>query len=281
MKLGVFMKIIVRDSWEQILDAVADLGVSWIHFTLQPIMGESLPVVVRDEAIDKIRDALTSRGLRIASFSGTFNMAHPDPEYRREHLARFEQACRVCAYLGGGVVAVCTGTRHPRDMWTFHPDNQTPEAWRDMTETVRTALEYAEKYNLTLAFEPEANNVVNSASAASRLLQEMQNPHLRVIIDPVNLVPEGPQLSCKAWLPHVVGVLAPYLEIAHAKDVLRTGLGNTLRPPILDYGLFLQLLQAVNFKGPVLIHSVPEAELPKAISFLRHKAAEQGITFEE
>lgn len=281
MKLGVFMKIIVRQYWEDILDAVAELGVRWVHFTLQPIVGEPLPLRLEDEVIEKIRKALTSRGLRIASFSGTFNMAHPDPDYRREHLARFGQACRACARLGGGVVAVCTGTRESRDMWTYHPDNQTPSAWRDMAETVRAALDFAEKYDVKLAFEPEANNVVNSASAASRLLQQMQNPRLRVILDPVNLVPHEKQANCEAWLPQVVETLAPYVEIVHAKDVLRTGLGDALQPPILDYALFFRLLRNVSFHGPILIHSVAEAELPKAITFLRHKAAEQGVTLED
>lgn len=41
-----------------------------------------------------------------------------------------------CRGLGTSVITLCTGTRDPDDMWRWHPDNSTPEAWRD----VRAAL---------------------------------------------------------------------------------------------------------------------------------------------
>ena len=61
-------------------------------------------------------------------------------------------------------------------MWRAHPDNNTPEAWRDLVESMKQALAVAEEYGVVLALEPEVANVIDSAQKARRLLDEMQSP---------------------------------------------------------------------------------------------------------
>ena len=73
-------------------------------------------------------------------------------------------------------------------MWKWHPDNDSKKAWDDMVQSIESALIAAEKNNLILAFEPESENVANSASRARKLLDELRNPRLRIIIDPANLI---------------------------------------------------------------------------------------------
>jgi hypothetical protein len=53
--------------------------------------------------------------------------------------------------------------------------------------SIESALIAAEKNQLDLVFEPESENVANSASRARELLDELGNPRLRIIIDPPNL----------------------------------------------------------------------------------------------
>jgi sugar phosphate isomerase/epimerase len=73
-------------------------------------------------------------------------------------------------------------------MWKCHPGNNSKEAWRDMVQSIECGLIAAEKNGLLLAIEPEKENVVNSASRARHLLDELQNPRLRIVIDPANLI---------------------------------------------------------------------------------------------
>ena len=63
-----------------------------------------------------------------------------------------------------------------------------PRAWDDMVQTMDSALIAAERNNLILAFEPESENIVNSATRARKLLNELRNPRLRTVIDPANLI---------------------------------------------------------------------------------------------
>jgi hypothetical protein len=63
-----------------------------------------------------------------------------------------------------------------------------------------TKAKRPEKNDLVLAFEPESENVVNSATRARDLLNELQKPRLRVVIDPANLI--GPRDFLRRGLAH-------------------------------------------------------------------------------
>ena len=76
-------------------------------------------------------------------------------------------------------------------MWRAHPDNNTPEAWRDLVESMKQALAVAEEYDVVLALEPEVANVIDSAQKARRLLDEMQSPYLKVCMDGANIFHKG------------------------------------------------------------------------------------------
>lgn len=280
MRIGVFMKIFARRRGEEVLDAVVSSGFRWVHFTLQPFCGEALPREISSELLRAIKQALTQRNLEIASFSGTFNMAHPSEAFRREFLERFEVACHACRHLRGKIVALCTGTRDPQDMWRYHPANATKEAWRDMRTTLEAALLIAEKHDLILAFEPEVNNVVNSLEAACRLLREVPHPRLAVIFDPVNLIDEQGTHVATELFRKAATSLADRIVLAHAKDVINHALPSAGDKPIIDYRQYLRFLCGIRFQGALLIHSVAEKDLPQVTELLYQAALEEGINIQ-
>jgi len=57
-------------------------------------------------------------------------------------------------------------------MWKWHSDNDSKEAWDDLVQSIESALVVAEKNKLILAFEPESENVANSAFRARKLPDE-------------------------------------------------------------------------------------------------------------
>ncbi|MEJ7677554.1 MAG: hypothetical protein WKG06_06725 [Segetibacter sp.] len=73
--------------------------------------------------------------------------------------------------MGTSVITLCTGTRNPGNMWLKHPENADESAWKDLLETMQSALQIAEEYQVTLAFEPEPANVVDSAEKGRKLFE--------------------------------------------------------------------------------------------------------------
>ena len=110
----------------------------------------------------------------MAAVSGTYNMAHPDAAVRAEGARWLDEMIAAAPALGTGVVTLCTGSRDADDMWRAHPDNASPEAWRDLLESCRRRSERAEGHKITLAVEPEHGNVIVSPTAARRLLDEIR-----------------------------------------------------------------------------------------------------------
>jgi sugar phosphate isomerase/epimerase len=138
---------------------------------------------------------------------------------------------------------------------------------------VDVALAVAEAHDVTLAFEPERNNVVNDAAAARRLLSEVGSPCLRVVLDAANLF-DGPDLSRQdQMLAQAFALLGDDVVLAHAKDVRADGGIVAAGKGELDYGLYLDLLAQLPGAVPLILHGLEESEVPGSVRFLRDRLA--------
>lgn len=269
MQLGIFAKTFSRPSLPETLDGVVGSGLQTMQFNMALTGGPSLPDQIAAELATRIRTEAGSRGLTIAAVSGTYNMAHPDVAVRSDGLRRLGVLVAAARALGTGIVTLCTGSRDATDMWRRHPDNGTPEAWRDMLASVEAALPLAEAHDVSLAFEPEHNNVVDSAAAGRRLLDEIRSPHLRVVIDPANLF-DGPDLDHQGdTLREAFELLGDDLVLAHAKDVQRGGAIVAAGQGDLDYDLYLALLAQTGRDVPLIMHGLAESDVRAGVAFLQ------------
>ena len=76
---------------------------------------------------------------------------------------------------------------------------------------------------MTLAFEPEVNNVVDSAKKARRLLDEVGSPLLKVTMDAANLFHAGELAHMSDVLDQAFALVGRDIVMAHAKDLSRDG----------------------------------------------------------
>ncbi|MBI4907054.1 MAG: sugar phosphate isomerase/epimerase [Acidobacteria bacterium] len=213
-----------------------------------------------------------TRGIRIGSVQGTFNMCHPDAEHRRMGLRRLRVLAEAFPRMA---IHICTGTRDQKSMWRRHPDNNTPQAWRDMAACIREAAGIARQSKAVLAFEPEVNNIVNSARKARQLLDEIGSPYLKVTMDPANLFPAGTLPRMKEILEEAFALVGKDIVLAHAKDLDHDGDAGhkAAGEGLLDYDLYMRLLRAHRFNGPLLLHGLSRAQVPGCVAFLRAKLA--------
>lgn len=158
-------------------------------------------------------------------------------------------------------------------MWRRHPGNDSPEAWAGMTACVRAAADIAKQTGVVLGFEPEVNNVVDSAQKARRLLDEIGCPNLKVTLDAANLFHAGELPRMKEILDEAFALVGKDIVMAHAKDLDHDGDAGhkAAGQGKLDYSRYLSLLHAYGFKGPLLLHGLSEAQVPSCIAFLREK----------
>jgi sugar phosphate isomerase/epimerase len=278
MRLGIFAKTFARPTVEAVLGAVRVHGLDCVQFNMACAGLPSMPERIDGALCDRVRAAATQRGITLAAVSGTFNMIHPDPARRRAGLDGLRVLAGACNRLGVQVVTLCTGTRDPDDMWRRHPDNDSASAWRDLLESMRAAVKIAEVAGLTLAFEPEVANVVDTARKGRRLLDEIGSPRLKVAMDGANLFRAGDLARMRDVLNEAFALLGPDIVLAHAKDLTQDGAAGHAAAGTgrLDYDRYLSLLYAAGYDGPLVLHGLSEAEVDASVTFLRAKLAQVG-----
>lgn len=275
MQIGILSKVFARPTVEAVFDAIAAAGLECVQFNPESAGLQPMPDAFPSALAERVRHAAAANRIGIASVQGTFNMSHPDPEFRRQGLRRLGGIASACGPLGTKVIAICIGTRDRENMWRHHPDNDSTEAWRDMTACVREAVEIARQAGVTLALEPEVSNVVDSPAKARRLLDEIGSPHLKVTLDAANLFHAGELSRMAEVLESAFALVGRDIILAHAKDLSHDGeagheAAGTGR---LDYDRYLSLLRALDFSGPLLLHALTEAQVPGCVAFLRAKLA--------
>lgn len=273
MQIGIFAKTFVRPTLEETLDAVNAYGLGCVQFNMVCAGLPSMPDRIEIEYCDTIRREMSLRNITMAAVSGTFNMIHPDIQRRRTGLQRLRVLASACPRLGTSAITLCTGTRDTENMWRHHPENDSPQAWNDLTTSMREALQIAEEHKVTLGFEPEVSNVVDSAKKGRRLLDEMQSPYLKVVMDAANIFHTGELPRMREILDEAFALLGKDIVIAHAKDLSRDGEAGDVAAGrgVLDYDYYLSLLHKVGFDGPLILHGLKEGEVQKSVDFLRGK----------
>jgi sugar phosphate isomerase/epimerase len=276
MKLGVFTKHFVRDSFEDVLDAVKGHGFAAVQLNLESIVGVPAPDALDDATCDRIRDGLASRDLELAALSGTFfNIIHSDTSERARGLHRLRVLAAACARMGAPRITFATGTRSSESMWAGHPANNTREAWADMLACMTPCVQIAAEFGVPLCFEPEVSNVVDTAVKARALLDHFDSPYLKVVLDGANLFHAGELLRMREILDEAFELLGPDIALAHAKDLLVDGEAGNVAAGRgkLDYDHYLTKLQLRGWQGALILHSLDEGQVPESVAFVRGKLA--------
>lgn len=277
MRLGIFAKTFDGADPGTVLAQVKAAGFDCAQYNLACSGLPPMPDVIPAGAAEAVAAAAAQTGVRIAAVSGTYNMIHPDPAVREAGHARLGVLAAACRAMGAPLITLCTGTRDADDQWRHHPDNCSPEAWRDLLASMQRAVEIAEAHDVHLGVEPELANVVSSAERARALLDEISSPRLKIVLDPANLFEVEPPERRGAIVENAVDLLADRIVMAHAKDRTATGAFATAGQGVIDFRHFLSCLRNAGFHGPLVTHGLAAREAPQVAVFLRGILSDIGI----
>lgn len=275
MQIGIMSGTFDRATLEEALDAAVNHGISCMQFNLSSAGVTKIPTHIDGDLCDKVREEMGARNIAMTALGGTYNMIHPNIQRRTDGLRDLRVLAAACERLSTSVITLCTGSRDPDNMWRRHPDNDTPEAWEDLVVSMRQAIEVAEEYQVTLAFEPEVANVVDSAIKARRIIDQIGSPYLKVVMDGANIFHTGELPHMREILDEAFALLGEHIAFAHAKDLDRDGEAGHLAAGkgLLDYDQYLSLLNDVDPDIPIVLHGLSEAEVDGCVAFLREKIA--------
>lgn len=274
MEPGIFETVFPRPTLAATLEAVAGHGLGWIQVHLDSAgltaPHQSLPEAVPDHVARSVREETSRRGIRLASVSGTYNMAHPDPEVRARGLRGLGAIARAGATMDVRVITLCTGTRDPEDMWRWHPDNATSAARQDLLASLTAALAIADETDMVLGIEPEPANVVANARLARELIDELGHPRLKIVFDPANILAADRHRPPTDVLDDAFALLGEHIVVAHGKDLDADGEFCAAGLGVVPWDHCFARCQEVGYTGPVILHSLDEPDAGRAVAFLKH-----------
>ena len=273
MQIGIFAKTFAGQGALQALNAARAAGYETVQFNMACVGLPSMPDAIEPGMAKDIAKTSRDSGVSIAAVSGTYNMIHPDLAQRAAGLRQLGAIIGAARAMDTRLVTLCTGTRDAADQWRHHPDNASAGAWRDLRAEMAKAIALADAQDVDLGIEPELANVISGAPAACRLIDDMQSPRLRIVLDPANLFETASENERRDIVARAVDLLADRIVMAHAKDRDAQGGFVAAGRGVIDFPHFITRLRAAGFDGPLVTHGLSAVEAAAVAAFLRQAAA--------
>ena len=262
---------------EQLADKIAAYNAESIQLALSkalvpaPVPGSLSPGYARC-----IRKIFERRDISIAVLGCYINPIHPDTNEREKSLRYFEEHLRFARDFDCALVGTETGSINAD--CSFHPDTGKEKTFDVFCASIERLLNCAEKCGSIVAIEPVAyQHTISSIEKMDRLLRLFPTPALRVIWDPVNLLPvEGLNESQESFFTRALDTWGDKIAAVHIKDFVMEGgckKGDLLAGTgELDWPVLLKLIQERKAGVDILLENTRPETAHSTITFIRETA---------
>ena len=151
----------------------------------------------------------------------------------------------------------------------FLPFNSTKQRGTGLGLSI--AAKIAQEHDITIAFEPEQANIVDSAQKARELLDTLRSKHVKVLMDAANLLTVANLPQQEQVLRNAFELLGRDIVAAHAKEFSQDGtLGNAvLGSGAVDFPLYTSLLRGLDLPVSLIMHGFAEQEAAASLRYLQ------------
>ncbi len=219
---------------------------------------------VTEQMRQELNASLLQNNLSVAVLGAYIEPSLAEETQRKQQVQEFLAGMQNAKALNAGCVGTETTNREKQ------PAVSQKEAMAQLKKSLAEILPLAEELALPVAIEPVYYHTMATPELTKEVLDDMQSPWLKVILDPVNLLaPDAIKHQQSLW-HRCAACFGGKIAAFHIKGVRLDGgemLNCPLEQSIVNYSALLQEL------GP----------LPSGISFLRELAvpaqAKQDIRF--
>ena len=234
----------------------------------------------------ELKDALETYDVFFFDMHTYANNIHPDLEQRSKNHRYVIEQCEAAERVGCPMITTHLGTRSGEIPITIHRDNFTMETWKLAVNTIRQLL--SDTAGMKVAFGIEAVNLtcMNNPWAHRQLIDEVGDPRLKIVLDPVNMINLGTYFRTTELINECFDLLGEHIIAGHAKDTLVTpDLMSAYLTEVaagegtMDYETYLVRWSRLNWPRPLLIEHLPEEKYPQAQKYIVETAAQVGVKF--
>ncbi len=216
-ELAVFADDIDQDL-SHALDVIEEFGLTWIE--IRSAWGKNL-LFQTDEELQKTLDTIHQRGLKVASVSAPIFKSHLPGHSEAEVGELFNSEERdapeqqMDLIRRSGTIARELDTNLVRCFSFWRLGDDPSPYWQEMLDFYRMAVEVAAEEDVVLVMENDFGCNLGSGEISSKMIAEVDSPHLRLLWDCGNAFFVGEEAY-----PHGYEISKPYIGHVHVKDAV-------------------------------------------------------------
>ena len=223
------------------------------------------------ERAERIAEALSGAGKKIALIGAYFNPVHPNEDKVKHGEAMFREYISLTESLGCSVVGSETGS-FMGDPWGYHPDNRTDEARGAVVKVFRSLADYAAERGASVAIEGAFNHVCHSPKVLFDAVSEIARDNVRIIFDLYNYLDISNYKDAYSILREGHELFGADILLYHLKDftvedgrLKQCAVGKG----VLDYERMLAEIYAYNKDATLVLEGTVGEDIPESVKYLR------------
>ncbi len=280
LNLGVRAHDFGRQPVQTLATSIAAAGFGGVQLALnKAIAGLNLaPGDLTSEFARDIGQAFRWQGVEIAVLGCYINPLHPDLRTRSGLLQFFCDHLRVARDFGCRLVALESGSVNPD--YSPHPANHDESAFQTLLTSLEPLVALAEELDVCVGLEAVTSHTVSSTAKMRRVLDTLRSRHLKVVLDPVNLLDTGNVSHQRRLVAEAFDQLGPEVAVLHAKDFIQERGGLKTVPAgsgQLSYAPVLQWIRSVRPGIPILLEEADAFAAPASARYLKLKFEETNL----
>lgn len=156
------------------------------HFAIKKSFPDSAPTIqqMTPGTANYFASNFNQAGIKISILGSYVNIVATDLDERKQAIENFKKHLHLAKDFNAAMVATETGSVGQG----YTEENFTEEAFQKAVVSVKEMVAEAERFGVIVAIEAGINHPVYTAPLARRLVDEVDSPNLKIILDCANLM---------------------------------------------------------------------------------------------
>ncbi len=216
--LGVRGHDMPKAPFDELVKSIADAGFCCTQLALGKAIRD---FSVSNEAMtfgmaDYMKKVFEQNKVSVSVLGCYKNLANPDEQQLIKIKEAYMHHIRFARFLECGMVGTETGAVNTEYKYT--PENHTDAALHIFIENLKPMVEYAEKMGVCIGIEPVYKHIMCNVERTRKVLDAVNSPNLRVILDPINLLNAENRNQQEKIVEEAFDVLGGEIDAIHIKD---------------------------------------------------------------
>lgn len=264
LQLGIRGHDTPKGTFEERIKSISDSGFCCTQLALAKLITE---FNVSNEAMTSgmalyMKRVFEQNHVEVAVLGCYKNLANPDKAQLAQIIKSYENHIRFASLLGCGMVGTETGAVNTEYKYT--PENHTEGALGIFIENLKRVIDYAERMGVCFGIEPVYKHIMHDIERTRKVLDAVNSPNLRVILDPVNLLSAENESHHEELIKGAFELFGDEIDVIHLKDYVVRDNEIISRPVTLGEGrLNVPYLMGILKQRKPFIHVLLEDSVPE------------------